>query len=634
MVKVLLKNTLLLLLVLPLVCCNHRRNISLFPIEVNDRIGYIDSSGSIVIEPVFRRAGLFSNGLAVAREDGQYGYINKTGEFVIQPQFDIAEDFHEGIAAVYINHKLFFIDTLGKKLFNFNCKYTSGFFDGRAIIQISNGNQGLINKQGKLLLDTIFESIGKFENEVATVNTPSSDSTRYGVIDTNGHFIVPLGKYYIIRDYKNGYAYVQISRNYGLFDGSNGIGGFINKTGNLLFSVKMKENEYMNEVVSEGLAAIAFSKEISTASYDVSGPQSYYGYVDLSGKLVFKDTAFENAYEFHSGRAFIKDFNDRYRIIDRKGKYITNVTYRDVYGSEFDKGIAFVQDSTGWWRCIDTNGKQVLNAKFGSIEYFDTSSNLIYYLYHKRSGVSTLKGDTIIKPVDCDFSQEGFVHGLLRGNIFNIGMCYFNNQGRMVWHQPVSIKKVENMNIDFMRSARYSVIGDPTSSNEFEKTNNFPKNVVKESNFPINQICVISHPAEKDTFKQGNDNSIGFKFYLINNTDTTVQFESSCHGICIVLQALSLNNQWIDIEYTDNSWCCTGSDPLKLPAHKYWELTAPNYEGSFKTKLRLKATYIKAARYSKDYKGFIYSNEFEGNINPAQFYSERKFLNGLPSLPY
>ena len=628
MVTTFLKNTLLLLFLLLFICCKHRGNLPLFPIKVNDRIGYIDSSGNIVIEPIFRRAGKFCARLAVARKDGQYGYIDKTGEFVIQPQFDLAEDFHEGIAAVYINHKLFYIDTLGSKLFGFSAINVSGFINGRAIIKTFHNTLGLINRQGKLIVDTVFESIGEFENGVAIVNTPFSDSIRYGkygVIDTNGRFLVPLGKYYLIRDYKNGYAYVQISHNYGLDEEKSSVGGFIDKTGKLVFTVKMKKDEYMSEVLSEGLAAIAFSKEILTESNNIAGWKTYYGYIDLNGKLVISDTAFHDAYEFHNGRAFVKDANDHYRIIDKRGKYATNTSYKDVYNNTFDKSVAFVQDSTSWWRCIDTTGKPFINAKFGTVEYFDTSTDLIYYSYHRHFGISTLKGDTVIAPLDGRFA-DGFINGLLQVNINNIGISYISTRGNIVWRQAPSERKLENMNIDFTRSARYVVHGDIDHSNTIGITSGLPKNVIKDSNFQIGTISIISRPSIKDTFKQETDKCIGFRFYLINNTDTTVQFESTCHGICIVIQALSTNNQWKDIEYSDGSWCCTGSDPIKLQPHKYWVLNAPNYEGSFKTKLRIKATYIKKERFSKDYEGFIYSNEFEGYLNPAQFYSERKSL--------
>ncbi len=47
--------------------------------------------------------------LALVRKDGRFGYISKTGEFVIQPQFKTAKNFSEGLAAAESNGKWGFI---------------------------------------------------------------------------------------------------------------------------------------------------------------------------------------------------------------------------------------------------------------------------------------------------------------------------------------------------------------------------------------------------------------------------------------------------------------------------------------------------------------------------------------------
>ena len=51
--------------------------------------------------------------LALVRKDGRFGYISKTGEFVIQPQFKTAKNFSEGLAAAESNGKWGFINPKG-----------------------------------------------------------------------------------------------------------------------------------------------------------------------------------------------------------------------------------------------------------------------------------------------------------------------------------------------------------------------------------------------------------------------------------------------------------------------------------------------------------------------------------------
>lgn len=70
-----------------------------------NKIGFIDRSGKVVIEPEFRETNGFAEGLAAVKiigSDGQYvwGYIDRKGSFVIEPRFIEAQPFAGGLARV------------------------------------------------------------------------------------------------------------------------------------------------------------------------------------------------------------------------------------------------------------------------------------------------------------------------------------------------------------------------------------------------------------------------------------------------------------------------------------------------------------------------------------------------------
>jgi len=64
------------------------------------RVGFIDATGRMVIEPVYDDAKLFSEGLAVVGRNGKYGYVDPRGSVRIPLQFDRAQSFSEGLAQV------------------------------------------------------------------------------------------------------------------------------------------------------------------------------------------------------------------------------------------------------------------------------------------------------------------------------------------------------------------------------------------------------------------------------------------------------------------------------------------------------------------------------------------------------
>ncbi len=61
---------------------------------------------------------IYAQELALVRKDGKFVYISKTGEFVIQPKYKAAKSFSEGLAAAEENGKWGFIKPDGQVLGN------------------------------------------------------------------------------------------------------------------------------------------------------------------------------------------------------------------------------------------------------------------------------------------------------------------------------------------------------------------------------------------------------------------------------------------------------------------------------------------------------------------------------------
>ncbi len=76
----------------------------------NEKYGYHDSAGNLVIPPRFEYACPFSDGLAhVNLPDGQRAFIDKRGRiaFKVKGEIEVA-DFHNGIARVMQRRRVLF----------------------------------------------------------------------------------------------------------------------------------------------------------------------------------------------------------------------------------------------------------------------------------------------------------------------------------------------------------------------------------------------------------------------------------------------------------------------------------------------------------------------------------------------
>ena len=79
-------------------------------VKINDKWGFINKSGKIVIDNVFDDAFSFREGMAVVKIDDKYGYIDKRGTMVVEPQFDYCFDFSEGLGKIVIDSRFGYLD--------------------------------------------------------------------------------------------------------------------------------------------------------------------------------------------------------------------------------------------------------------------------------------------------------------------------------------------------------------------------------------------------------------------------------------------------------------------------------------------------------------------------------------------
>ena len=74
----------------------------LYPVMKDDKWGYIDAEGNLVIDYKFDYAGFFTDGAATVRIGGKESLMAPDGKFLIEPAYDFCGNYSEGLAHVVL----------------------------------------------------------------------------------------------------------------------------------------------------------------------------------------------------------------------------------------------------------------------------------------------------------------------------------------------------------------------------------------------------------------------------------------------------------------------------------------------------------------------------------------------------
>ena len=628
--------TLFIVLYLLLIQLSFGQVPPLFKITENDRVGYINDQGKVVIKPIYLNGNDFSEGLAAVRLNGTYGFINETGTFVIKPVYDLATNFVNGLAVVYKDGEPLFIDKKGNVVLPtvFN---GLTFLDSRkAVVTTLTGKQGVIDVHTKqLLIDTVFSSIGEFRNGLAIVEesrTRNKGKKRTGVIDTRGKFVVPFGKYEDINPFCDGYAVVEID------DKANDDGstdGVIDTKGNLLFKRPYKNFSYVDGDFHDGLAKVSLYQYWIPEKKGVSATseKAYEGFINLKGEVVFDDPNCKYVKEFSNGRAFIKRNND-FILVDRNFQRVGDKVFDDIPNETFKDGYAIVETDDGLG-IIDTSGNFVTRSNYDDIDMIGIVDGYFFFKDESKTlyGIANLQGKVICEPILQEFDRNGFVNGLIK-TVIDERLSYINKTGKIVWEQQDdTFTTLRPLNIDFMNRGYFYAYSTPENKDSDDSggwavSPNVPTKI-KGNRFQKNSFAITIDTNATATF--ANDH-LGFKLFISNTTADTVKFNAQDSRLYLKLQAQDNNGDWRDIEYLPSSWCGNSYHKIQLEPGSYWNFTIPKYSGEFQTKIRAELKYIYKDKARTD--KVIYSNIIEGSINPGQFWNKRTYYPGGLMDPY
>lgn len=328
----------------------------------------------------YKTVACLSDGLAKVKKDDKYGFIDARGNVVIVPQYRYADNFNQGIARVSLDYAHDgIIDKKGSVLLPLQYDRIADFEEELAMVEKDN-KYGFVNKQGKIVIplqyDANYDEVIYFDEGLATVFVKDKG---YGSIDKTGKVVIPL-QYDESYGFSEGLAKVKKDDKY----------GFIDKTGKIVipFSYEYETGDYF----SNGLTSVTVKDKIGFIDkmgkvvippiYDISEESPYFslhhtGEQNFSGTGVFKnnlavmikdekfgmidkngvaiiDFKYDYLYPFNPHGKAAAAKNNQCGVIDKSEKTIIPFAYQDCY--QFNDGLIVLKDNHNKWQIVASDG--------------------------------------------------------------------------------------------------------------------------------------------------------------------------------------------------------------------------------------------------------------------------------------
>ncbi|MBX3042835.1 MAG: WG repeat-containing protein [Candidatus Kapabacteria bacterium] len=161
----------------------------------DDRFGFINKKGEVVIPYQYDEVTNFVNGLARVNILGKWGFINQKGELEIEADYDFALDFVEGFCFVGVpernatNYKPNWgiINRGGGKVVDFRYEDIRDFHQGLGAV-LEDGKWKIIDYFGNKVVEKEFDNIESFRDGLAW----AVDGDKSGFIDPTGEFNIVI----------------------------------------------------------------------------------------------------------------------------------------------------------------------------------------------------------------------------------------------------------------------------------------------------------------------------------------------------------------------------------------------------------------------------------------------------------
>ncbi len=553
--------------------------------------GYMDTTGKIVIEPQYREAGGFHEGVAYVKDtySNEAKIIDKTGKVVIDSKdlilesvsgsvyYSSATDCSEGLIGFndsidgctnfYDINKNFIVGNTEETAMWLN-PFSEGVSCGSFYnIKEKTLKAGFIDKMGNIAYTSndIWFKLPGFDQGLALAGDVDSNGViKCGFVDKSGSYAIPpkfddvFVKYWH-KAFFDGLAVVSV----------NGKWGAIDKTGEFVINPIWDEMH----LFSEGLANVKKDNK--------------WGSVNVKGEVIVKPI-YDSLTDFSNGLALAGKNNKQYWI-NKNGDYLGEFKEQfDIVANYIDEGILFYGKDNLY-------GAIKIISKISSQDFaFEESNGEITITKYIGSGASEISIPGVIegKPVtaiaDYIFSKSGDIVNkiIIHENVRTVGNIFSDCPNLKSIEIPSTVAEIKNPRMMFRFNENLESINVSVDNKNYSSQDGVLLNKDKSS--------LIFYPAgKKDTsysiplsVNKIESNSIGNRYLrTLNIHENVSQILSNAINNSISLEAIDVVES--NPLFTSSEGILYSKDKFKLisyPANRSGaEFVIPSYVKSIES---------------------------------------------------
>ena len=387
------------------------------------KYGYIDKEGTTVIPFIYDDAHYFRKGMACVKYQGKYGCLNAKNEWLISPNYSEIKNWNDNWVLVNKNDKWAFYDKSGKQRTNF-C-YDKVIMASKGDDLVCFNGLGLVVKDGK------FAYLNEKLQEVVPLGTFDSalpfkeyqmgiveKQGKWGIIDSLGHFILPLeyDKIDYVSDYGSDYELFSLKKKGHIavmsaktkektepcfltfYESNRRVledGTFQN-----VYIAQNLENEYgcmdgqLNIVIPFEYSEIKPLDPFLIAAHGLA-----YGLINWQNEIVV-DFVNDDIYYCQFDDLYILTGDTKAYIMDAKGNVLLPDKYERIHPVIGRKSfVVKMQDKVG---VVMKDGEQIIPCEYDSISsWWEYGPSAHYVVKDKKVGVIDYTGKVLL-PTEYD----------------------------------------------------------------------------------------------------------------------------------------------------------------------------------------------------------------------------------------